>query len=129
MSYYISKIVPQTQVSELRPKVEAALKEEGFGILTEIDIQAVMKARLDKDYAPHIILGACNPGYADKVLGIDPHMSTLLPCNVTLRETDSGDVEVSAIAPLVAMAPVGNKAIEQPAQEINDKLIRVINRL
>lgn len=128
MSYFLSKTVSGS-VKDLRPRVEEALKQEGFGILTEIDIQAVMKAKLDKDYEPHIILGACNPGYADKVLSIDPNMSTLLPCNVTLRDVSDGKVEISAIAPLVAMAPVNNKEIEAAAQEVNDKLQRVLNSI
>ena len=129
MKYYISKTLANTTVKALRPKVEEALKAEGFGVLTEIDLQAVMKAKLNKDYLPHIILGACSPVYADQVLNIDPNMSTLLPCNVTLRGLENGGVEVSAVAPLVAMMPVGNKEIEQPAKEINDKLTRVIENL
>ena len=96
MKYYISKTLANSTVKALRPKVEEALKAEGFGVLTEIDLQAVMKAKLDKDYLPHIILGACSPVYADKVLSIDPNMSTLLPCNVTLRELETGGVEVIA---------------------------------
>ena len=86
MEYFKSRIIAETALAELRPKVEEELKKEGFGILTEIDLQATMKVKLDKDYLPHIILGACNPVYADKVLSIEPTISTMLPCNVTLRE-------------------------------------------
>lgn len=129
MKYYISKTIHDTTVAKIRPLVEDALKAEGFGVLTEIDIQAVMKKKLDKDYLPHIILGACSPVYADKVLSIDPNMSTLLPCNVTLRQLENGNVEVSAVAPLVAMNMVDNPAIEDSAKEINDKLNNVIKSI
>lgn len=129
MKYYLSKTISNTNIAELRPSIEAALKAEGFGVLTEIDIQAVMKKKLDKEYLPHIILGACNPVYADKVLSIDPNMSTLLPCNVTLRELENGNVEVSSVAPLVAMNMVDNPGIEDAAKEINDKLKRVLDTL
>ena len=129
MKYYISKTISDTTVAKLRPIVEDALKTEGFGVLTEIDIQAVMKKKLNKDYLPHLILGACSPVYADKVLSIDPNMSTLLPCNVTLRQLENGNVEVSAVAPLVAMNMVDNPGIEESAKEINDKLNRVIDNI
>jgi len=84
MKHYKSKIIKGVSVNEIRPKVEEELKKVGFGVLTEINIQKVMKEKLDKDYLPHIILGACSPVYADKILSLDPSISTLLPCNVTL---------------------------------------------
>ena len=87
--------------------MEEALKAEGFGVLTEIDIQATMKKKLDKDYLPHLILGACNPVYADKVLSIDPNISTMLPCNVTIRQLENGEIEVAAINPHAAMGAIG----------------------
>ncbi|MFZ1749797.1 MAG: DUF302 domain-containing protein [Saprospiraceae bacterium] len=116
-----------TTVTAIRPVVEAALKAEGFGVLTEIDIQATMKKKLDKEYLPHIILGACNPVYADKVLSIDPSISTMLPCNVTIRELETGEVEIAAIDPSVAMGAVGNKDLEVYAQDVNVKLKCVLN--
>jgi uncharacterized protein (DUF302 family) len=129
MKYYIAKRIYATTVEAIRHKVETALKNEGFGVLTEIDIQATMKKKLDKDYLPHIILGACNPMYADKVLSIDPNISVMLPCNVTIRELESGDVEVSAIDPLAAMGAVGNKEMEAPAREVQEKLARVLENI
>lgn len=129
MKYFNAKTFAGTTVTDMRPLVEAALKNEGFGILTEIDIQATMKKKLDKDYLPHLILGACNPMYADKVLSIDPNISVMLPCNVTIRELESGDVEVAAIDPLAAMGAVGNKNMEAPAREVQEKLARVLNSL
>ncbi|PIQ16063.1 MAG: hypothetical protein COW67_05030 [Flavobacteriales bacterium CG18_big_fil_WC_8_21_14_2_50_32_9] len=126
MNYYNSKKISGTTIEGIRPKVEEALKTEGFGILTEIDIQATMKKKLDKDYLPHVILGACNPVYADKVLSIEPTISTMLPCNVTLRQLETGEIEVAIIDPLAAMGAVGNSALEVHAKEVNEKLIKVL---
>jgi len=129
MNYCNTKVFAGTTVTAIRPIVEDALKTEGFGVLTEIDIQATMKKKLDKDYLPHIILGACNPVYADKVLSVDPNISTMLPCNVTIRELESGEIEIAAIDPLAAMGAVGNKALEVFANEVNEKLLRVLNSI
>lgn len=126
MSYFISRKVKGSSVAELRPRVEESLKNVGFGVLTEIDIQAVMKKKLDKDYLPHLILGACSPVYADKVLSIDPNVSTMLPCNVTLRELEGGVVEIAAVNPVVAMKTIGNKQIEVAAVEVYEKLSKAI---
>lgn len=126
MKYYNTKIVKGTTIEVIRPKIEEELKKEGFGVLTEIDIQATMKKKLNKDYLPHLILGACNPVYADKVLSIEPTISTMLPCNVTLRQLENGDIEIAAIDPSVAMGAVGNSALEQHAKEVNEKLQRVL---
>lgn len=126
MSYFISKEFTGTTVTAIRPKVEEALKKEGFGVLTEIDIQATMKKKLDKNYLPHLILGACNPVYADKVLTVDQHISLMLPCNVTIRQLENKEVEVAIINPLVAMEGVSNPVIENYAIEINEKLNRVL---
>lgn len=129
MTYHISKTVAKQDFYKLKEKITEALKTEGFGVLTEIDIQATMKKKLDKDYRPFLILGACNPGYADQVLSIDPNMSALLPCNVTLRELENGEIEVSAIDPVAAMAGLGNPLIEPLAKEVEEKLARVIEKV
>lgn len=126
MKYYHAKTIKATTIEAIRPKVEEELKKEGFGVLTEIDIQATMKKKLDKDYLPHVILGACNPVYADKVLSIEPTISTMLPCNVTLRQLPNGDVEIAIIDPLAAMGAVGNSALEVHAKEVNEKLERAL---
>lgn len=129
MNYFNAKTISKQTIESLRPKVEEALKAEGFGVLTEIDIQATMKKKLNKDYLPHLILGACNPVYADKVLSIDPNISTMLPCNVTLRELATGDIEVATINPAAAMGAVGNKNLEVYANEVNEKLERVLKNI
>ncbi|MBL0024205.1 MAG: DUF302 domain-containing protein [Saprospiraceae bacterium] len=129
MKYCNCITITGTTVSEIRPVVEDALKAEGFGVLTEIDIQATMKKKLDKDYLPHIILGACNPGYADKVLSIDPNISTMLPCNVTIRELETGEIEIASIDPSLAMSAISNQELEVYAKEVNDKLQNVLQAL
>ncbi len=129
MKYYNSKTIANTTLAAIRPKVVEELKKEGFGVLTEIDLQATMKNKLNKDYLPHVILGACNPVYADKVLSIEPTISTMLPCNVTIRELGNGDVEVAMIASAIAMSTIGNKELEQAANEVDEKLMNVLNNI
>ncbi len=129
MIYYNSKTITGTSVEALRPFIEEELKKEGFGVLTEIDIQATMKKKLNKDYLPHVILGACNPVYADKVLSIEPAIGTMLPCNVTLRELGNGNVEVAVIDPSAAMNAVGNPDLEVPAKEVQEKLMNFLKNI
>jgi|SRR5690554_2580269 len=129
MKYHHSRTFTNTTLEKLRPRVEEALKTEGFGVLTEIDIQATMKNKLDKDYLPHVILGACNPVYADKILSIEPNVSTLLPCNVCIRELENGDYEVSAMNPMVAMQAVKNPSIETEAKDVDQKLQNIIKNI
>ena len=129
MDYYNSKKIKGTTVTAIRSKVEAALKAEGFGVLTEIDIQATMKKKLEKDYLPHLILGACNPVFADKVLSVDQHISLMLPCNVTIRELEDQEVEVAVINPLEAMKPIDNPSIEGYAREVSDKLDQALENI
>jgi uncharacterized protein (DUF302 family) len=129
MKYYNSKTISNTTVAAIRPKVEAALKKEGFGVLTEIDLQATMKNKLNKDYLPHLILGACSPVYADKVISIEPTISTMLPCNVTLRALGNGAVQIAIIDPSAAMGAVGNADLEALAAAVQEKLMRVLNSL
>lgn len=129
MTYYQSRILKSEDLSALRSRVEAGLKEVGFGILTEIDIQATMKKKLDKDYPPFLILGACNPVFADKVLTAEPHVSTLLPCNVTIRSLGEKDYEVTIMDPAAAMSVVQNPAIESLAAEVRAKLMVMLEGL
>lgn len=129
MNFYNSKIIKGKSFTSLRHEIEAALKTEGFGILTEIDFQATMKNKLDKEILPHTILGACNPVYADKVVSLDPHVSTMLPCNVTLRQLEDESIEVSTINPAAAMGSINNPKIELYAKEVQDKLVKVLELL
>ena len=129
MPFAISRIVDSTDLNTLRERTVAALKAEGFGVLTEIDLAGTLKQKLGKDHLPHLILGACNPGFADQVVTLDPHISTMLPCNVTLRQLPDGRHEVAAIDPSAAMEGAGNPAIASVAEQVSAALQRVVDSL
>ncbi len=115
-------------IAEARPQVEAALREEGFGVLTEIDVAATLRARLGVERAPYLILGACNPALAHRALEADPSIGTLLPCNVVLREDGSRTV-VEAIDPSSTMAMVGSPSVGAVADEARLRLRRALGSL
>lgn len=102
--------------------VTDALKAKGFGVLTTIDVKATMKAKLDKDMAPYTILGACNPGFAYKALQAEALIGTMLPCNVVVRQTDDGKVEVAAVDPAASMQAIDNPALATVAGEVQTML-------
>ena len=128
MKYYINKTITANfdQAIEL---VTEALKKEGFGILSEIDIQQTLKVKLDVDFRKYKILGACNPPNAYKALQLEDKIGTMLPCNVILQETGENQVEVAAIDPAASMMAVENKQLAGIAGEIKTKLERVIASL
>lgn len=115
-------------VVDVRPLVEAALKAEGFGVLTEIDVQATLKAKLGVDRPPYLILGACNPPLAHRAIEADPSVGALLPCNVVLRE-DGPDTIVEAMDPAAALGIVETAGIRPVAEEAKARLERVIEAL
>lgn len=129
MDYCITRTFDITDLAALKQRTVEALKSEGFGVLTEIDMQATLKAKLNKDHLPHLILGACNPGYADQVVTLEPRISTMLPCNVTIRQLPNGKHEVAAIDPAAAMGAVDNPAVRHLAMEVRDALQRVLNKI
>lgn len=129
MDYCITRTIDTTDLMALKQRTIEALKSEGFGVLTEIDLQATLKAKLNKDHLPHLILGACNPGFADQVVTMEPHISTMLPCNVTIRQLPNGKHELAAIDPAAAMGGIGNPAIEPIAAQVRDALQRVLEML
>ncbi|MBI2780308.1 MAG: DUF302 domain-containing protein [Chloroflexi bacterium] len=112
--------------AEVRPMVEAALLAEGFGVITEIDVAAVMKNKLGLDTAPYLILGACNPDLAHRALDIDPSVGTLLPCNVVLRAEGTGTV-VEAIDPVEAMQIADSPLLRTVAAEARARLARALS--
>ncbi len=110
-------------------RVTEALKSEGFGVLTEIDVKETMKKKLGEDMAPYKILGACNPPLAHRALMIAPEVGLLLPCNVVVRQVEGGETEVSLIDPMGMMAVVGKPALQTVAQEVRARFERVAKAL
>jgi len=110
-------------------KATAALKEEGFGVLTEIDVKATLKKTLDVDFRRYVILGACNPPFAYKALSNELEIGLLLPCNVIVYETGDGGSVVSAMNPMVALGMVENPALQEVAGQVTEKLQRAVATL
>lgn len=110
-------------------KVEEALKEQGFGILTQIDAKKVLKEKLDIDRRPYKILGACNPNFAHQALDLEPEIGVLLPCNVLVYENENGEIIVSAMNPEAALSLVGNPKIEEIAKEVRNRIESALGKL
>ena len=128
MSYYFSKFVDDS-FDEAIERVTEHLSNEGFGVLTTIDVSATLKKKLDVDFQRYTILGACNPGYAHKALLAEDKIGTMLPCNVIVQETADGKVEVAAVDPMASMMAVENESLGGIAAEVRSKLQSVINSL
>jgi uncharacterized protein (DUF302 family) len=128
MSYYYNKITGGT-IDTVVEKVTAALKKEGFGVLTSIDVAATLKEKLNVDFRNYRILGACNPPFAYKALQAEDKIGTMLPCNVIVQEKADGSIEVAAINPKTSMQAVGNPALESVAEEIQSRLHRVVDSM
>lgn len=128
MKYYFNKTVKGT-FEEVIDTVTQGLKEEGFGVLTEIDVTATLKEKLDIDFKKYRILGACSPPYAYKALQAEDKIGTMLPCNVIVQEIEEGVFEVAAVNPMASMQAVENKKLSKVAEEITDKLEKIINKL
>lgn len=129
MNYYFKTELKNVSFSEAITKVTEALKIEGFGILTEIDIKATLKKKLDVDFYNYTILGACNPPFAYKALQAEDKIGTMLPCNVIVQEKEEGIIEISAVDPAASMAAIDNKALNEIAGDVRDTLQRVIQNL
>jgi len=128
MSYTIDRIV-NGDVPGVVERTIAALKSEGFGVLTDLDIAATLKAKLNVEFRPYRILGACNPPLAHRALTAERKIGAMLPCNVIVQEAGAGKVEVSAIDPGIGMQLVGNPEVSAIAAEVSAKLKRVIERI
>jgi len=109
-------------------RVRETLKEEGFGVLTEIDVQATLREKLGEDVEPYLILGACNPPYAHRALELEPELGALLPCNVAVYER-GGETHVSAVDPVAMLGLVGNPSLDPVAAEIREKVQRAVRKV
>lgn len=129
MSYYFNKVLAGKNFEEAVEQVTEELKKEGFGVLTEIDVSATLKKKLDVDFKKYKILGACNPQFAYKSLQAEDKIGVFLPCNVVVEEHENGEIEVTAVDPVASMLAVGNEALSASLGEVKEKLIRVISNL
>lgn len=128
MSYYFTKKTDYG-FDEAIERVTEILKSKGFGVLTDIDVKATLKKKIDVDFRKYRILGACNPTFAHKALSNEDKVGTMLPCNVIVQEHESGGVEVSAIDPVASMSAVNNPALGDIAVQVQGMLRDVINEL
>ncbi|MCF6308275.1 MAG: DUF302 domain-containing protein [Flavobacteriaceae bacterium] len=129
MSYYFNKVISTKNFDEAIEQVTAALKVEGFGVLTDINIQKAFKEKIDVDFKKYRILGACNPGYAHKALLAEDKIGVFLPCNVIVEEHDNGDIEVSTVDPIASMSSIENENLGEFAIEVQGKMKAVIAAL
>lgn len=126
--YYFSKVVDLPFAAAITATIDA-LGKQGFGVLTDIDVQATLKQKLDATFRPYRILGACNPGMAHKALLAEDKIGTMLPCNVVVQELPSGSVEVSAVDPVASMQAVENPALAETAMKVREMLRQVIDEI
>ena len=128
MNYYMAAMLP-ISFDEALERTEEALKQEGFGIISRIDIQEALKTKIGVDYRPYTILGACNPKLAYEALQIDDKVGTMLPCNVVVQELGPQQIEVAAIDPVASMQAIENAELTKAASEVRTRLGRVIESL
>ncbi len=125
MNYTIDRNIDGASLEDIESRTRKALTNAGFGVLTEIDVKATMKKKIDKDMQGYLILGACNPEMAWQAIGLEPKVGAMLPCNVILRETTSG-IEVSAVDPQASMAGIDNAQLQKVAGQVRDMLRDVV---
>ena len=128
MSYTITRLMTDAGMDTIDARTRTALAANGFGVLTEIDVQKTMKAKLGVEMPAYRILGACNPGMAHQAIGIEPRVGAMLPCNVILRETDDG-IEVSAVDPVASMQAIGNPQLQALAGQVRDLLAKALREI
>jgi len=126
MSYTIDRLIDSSDIEEVDRRTRAALAAHGFGVLTEIDVQATMKKKIDVDMDAYRILGACNPQMAYQAIGMEPRVGAMLPCNVILRQVEGG-IEVSAIDPIVSMQGIDNDQLHAVAGQVRDMMSAVVD--
>lgn len=128
MSYTIDRIIDDAEFEDIDTRARAALANHGFGVLTEIDVKATMKKKLDVDMGAYRILGACNPKMAHQAIEMEPNVGAMLPCNLILRAVDGG-VQVSAIDPLASMQAIDNEDLKSVAGQVRDMLAEVVDEI
>jgi uncharacterized protein (DUF302 family) len=128
MRYYLSKTI-KAKFDDTIIKVTGLLKEEGFGVLTEIDVKKTLKTKLDVNYKPYVILGACNPHLALRAFQSEDKIGTLLPCNVTVIDQGQGNIEVAIMDAVTLMSSIGNPELEVLASEVSEKMERILLKL
>jgi len=128
MGYTLTRVIENSDVDSLDPRVREALSDKGFGVLTEIDVSATLKKKIGAEIEPYRILGACNPHMAYQAIGIEPRVGAMLPCNVILRQIGP-DVEVSAIDPVASMQAIDNAELKVVAGQVRDMLREVIEAI
>lgn len=128
MGYTIDRVIDSADFEEVDRRTRAALANHGFGVLTEIDVKATMKKKIDVDMDPYRILGACNPNMAHQAIGMEPKIGAMLPCNVILREVEGG-IQVSAIDPLASMQAIDNDDLKAVAGQVRDMLDEVVQEI
>ena len=126
---YAFSTVLDTSYEDAISRVTDALKEEGFGVLTEIDVKATLKKKLDKEFRKYVILGACNPSYAYRSLEADLDVGLLLPCNVIVYETDDKKAYIAAINPVSVLEIIQSQELRNIAEEVSERLERVVGRV
>lgn len=129
MEYYFNKTIGNVPFDQAIEKTKLALQEEGFGVLTEIDMKATLKKKLDVDFYNYMVLGACNAPFAHKALQAEDKIGTMLPCNVIVMEKEAGMVEVAAVNPMASMQAVINLDLMNIADEVGEKLKRVVEKI
>lgn len=129
MNYYFNRIIENATFDDVIERVTEELKKEGFGILSEIDVQSTLKKKLDVDFKKYRILGACNPLFAHKALLEEDKIGTMLPCNVIVQQLSDTQIEIAAVDPIASMQAVGNKKLARVASEVQQKLKNVIDNV
>jgi len=129
MAYSIDRTFEGVNFEDIADRTRVALADKGFGVLTEIDVKATMKKKLDKDLPDYLILGACNPNMAYEAIGIEPKIGAMLPCNVIVRDTGEGSVTVSAVDPVASMQSVENARLHEVAGQVRTMLEDAVNTI
>lgn len=126
MAYTINRTIKDADIDTVDARIRAALTDQGFGVLTEIDVKAVMKKKIGAEMEPYRILGACNPTKAYHAIGVEPRVGAMLPCNVILRAVDDG-IEISAVDPVASMQAIDNAALDSVAVQVRDLLAAAVS--